>query len=75
MQILPETCLRSWDMPLNFGDDPVYDPDSGSGSLSRSLGGGLHFRTVLRTIVHVFRRFKIFYVLYIIYILYIFNWL
>ena len=34
MRLLSETCLRSWDRPLNFVDDPDYDPDSGSGLLS-----------------------------------------
>ena len=43
MALLPETCLKSWDMPLNFGDDPDYDPDTGSGLLFTLLGGGLQF--------------------------------
>ena len=43
MKLLPETCPRSWDRPLNFMDDPDYDPDLGSELLSGSLGGGLHF--------------------------------
>ena len=28
MIFLPETFLRSRDTPLNFVDDPEYDPDS-----------------------------------------------
>ena len=43
MKLFPETCLRSWDRLLKFVDDPDYDPDSGSGLLSGSLSGGLHF--------------------------------
>ena len=54
MKLLPETCLRSWDRLLHFVNDPDYDPDSGSGLLSGSLGGGLHFLAVLGVIVHVF---------------------
>ena len=43
MELLPEVYFK----PLYFGDDPDNDPDSGPGSLSRSLGEGLHFWSVL----------------------------
>ena len=43
MQLFPKTYLRSWDTSLNFVDDPDYDPNSGFGLLSGSMGGGLHF--------------------------------
>ena len=42
-----------------------------SGLQSISLGGDLHFWTVVILIVHVFRRFILFFVLYNIYIIYI----
>ena len=54
IHFLTKTCLRSWDLPLNCVDYPNYNPDSGSGLLSGSLGGGLYFCTVLGVIVHVF---------------------
>ena len=54
MKHLPEAYLRSWDRPFDFEDDPDYDPDSGSGLLSGSIGGGLHFLAVLGVIVYVF---------------------
>ena len=57
MKLLPEACLRSWDRPLNFVDDPDYNPDSGSGLLSGSLGGDLLFSAVLGVIVHFFQKF------------------
>ena len=50
MQFLPDMCLGPKDRPLHFGDDP----DSESGLLSRSLGEGLHFLTVLGVVAHVF---------------------
>ena len=46
------------ELAIEFGNpDPDYNPDSGSGLLSGSLGGGLHFSAVLGSrfiIVHVF---------------------
>ena len=50
MKFLPEMCLGPKDRPLHFGDNQ----DSESGLLSGSLGGGMHFGTVLGVIVHVF---------------------
>ena len=43
IKILAEACRSTRDRPPHSGDDPDYDRDSGSASLSGLLGGGLHF--------------------------------
>ena len=41
-----KSVIRSWHRPLNYVDNPDYDPDSGSGLQFRLFGGGWHFCTV-----------------------------
>ena len=65
LENLTETCLRSWDWPLNCVDYPNYNPDSGS--------GGLYVCTALGVIVHVFQRILIFFIFNYITIFFGFN--